>query len=105
MILAVGPLAGDDQKGFPALGKTYDVVFAETARHGRAQIKILSKGDGTWILVEFKLRDARIIPRPAASKTPQTPQTPPVVNKMDPERLWINTQWIVSASELESEKE
>lgn len=87
-----GLSAQADNETFPTPGKTYDVIFAENAQQGHGQIKVIRKGEGSWILVEYTVRLVTSLAPPTAPKT---------ITK----KLWINTQWIVSASEPEVEAE
>ena len=101
LMVAGSPLAQADNENFPNTGRIYDVIFAETARQGNAQIKVIRKGEGTWIFVECT---TTITPRPRVvepgGQLPALEQPKNMTKK-----LWINTQWIVSASEPESEKQ
>ena len=98
---ATGLVAQADNENFPDIGRTYDVIFAENARQASAQIKIIRKGEGSWIFVDYTTRIMARVAPPGPSGTPQlAPNESTTITK----KLWINTQWIVSASEPETEK-
>jgi hypothetical protein len=101
MTVAGSLFAQAENETFPEPGRTYDVFFAENARRDNGQIKVIRKGEGSWIFVEytFKMR-----PRPRVVIPPGAPPPAPEEAKSITKKLWINTQWIVSASEPESEK-
>ena len=92
IMVASGPFAQADNENFPNPGRTYDVIFAENAQHGDGQIKVIRKGEGSWILVEYTTQiKPRVFPPPGSP--------PPPPEEAITKKLWINTQWIVSASE------
>ena len=99
-MVAGSSLAKADNENFPNPGGVYDVTFAETARQGNGQIKVIRKGEGTWVFVEFTQESTR-----RRAVQPGSPQPAPEEPKRIAKKLWINTQWIVSASERESEKQ
>ena len=101
IIIASSPIAQADYSNFPDLGRTYTVIFAENARQGNGQIKVIRKGEGSWIFVEYTTLVHR---RVAPPSPPGTPEPAPEEPKKLTKNLWINTQWIVSASEPETEK-
>jgi len=90
-------LAKAENETFPDLGRTYDVFFAENARRVNGQIKVIRKGEGSWIFVEYTTRYLSIGPAPGTR--PPAPEDFKTTTK----KLWINTQWIVSASEPKTE--
>ena len=101
IIVASSPLAQAANENFPDPGRIYDVIFAENARQGNGQIKVIRKGEGSWILVEYTTQIRTRVALPAPPGTPQpSPEEPKTITK----KLWVNTQWIVSASESEAEK-
>jgi hypothetical protein len=100
IIVAGSSLAKAENENFPTPPPPYDVSFAETARQGNGQIKVIRKGEGTWVFVEF----TQLSPRRRAVQ-PGSPEPAPEEPKKVAKKLWINTQWIVTASEPKSEKQ
>ena len=64
-------------------------MFAENARQGNGQIKVIRKGEGSWIFVEYT---TQIRTRVAPQGQPGTPQPAPEKLKTITKKLWINTQ-------------
>jgi hypothetical protein len=104
IIVASSPIAQADNQTFPELGRTYTVIFAENARQGNGQIKVIRKGEGSWIFVEYTTLIHRRVAPPSPPVPPGTPQPATEEAKRITKNLWINMQWIVSASEPETEK-
>lgn len=103
IMVAGSPFAQAENETFPELGRTYDVFFAENARVVNGQIKVIRKGEGSWIFVEYTV-EVRTRPRVNPPENPPLPPPNPDEAKRTTRKLWINTQWIVSATETESEK-
>ena len=82
-------MAQADNESFPDPGRIYDVMFAENARQGNGQIKVIRKGEGSWIFVEYT---TQIRTRVAPQGQPGTPQPAPEKLKTITKKLWINTQ-------------
>lgn len=101
MAVAGSLLAKAENETFPELGRTYNVSFAENAQKDNGQIKVIRKGEGSWILVEYTFQTP-----PPRQRVVQggTPPSAPVEAKSITKKLWLNTHWIVSASEPEPEK-
>ena len=105
------------QQAFPALGQSYDVSWAQQdGRMADGKIKVIRKGDGPWIFVEYTFIQYLSPPQPAVSmqhtvsgapRPPRPPgpnQEPQVSTTPVTKQLWINTHWILTASELDPEK-
>jgi hypothetical protein len=101
LILASSAFAETESDNFPALGKTYDVTWAESARQVREQIKVLRKGEGSWIFVE----SCYLYSRPQQPSQPGSDAPRGVKLEKGPtKKKWINTRWLIDASEPEAEK-
>ena len=100
-------LAQADNEPFPSIGRIYNVSFTENSRQSGGQIKVIRKGEGSWIFVEYTMRVRQPRPRVVA---PGSQATPPedVTHEAEhtvTKKLWMNTYWMVTASEIEAEKE
>ncbi len=103
IVLASSVLAQTGNENFPAPGRTYNVAWAQGARVGKAQIKVPRKGDGSWIFVEYSHLYLPSLPLPqplpaSGAKPPKPPEW--VKSDVDTREIWINTQWLVDASEI-----
>jgi len=110
------PTALAQDTSFPEVGRTYNVFWApQDGRLADGKIKVIRKADGPWIFVEYTYM--RYDPPAPAAVSSSTPATPPARPKPVPppqldqanwtpvkKQLWINTNWILTASELEPEK-
>ena len=97
---AASLIAQPEKATFPTLRRTYDVEFSENARKQNGQIKVIHKGEGSWIYAEYTFK-VRPGPRIAPPGGPLPPAEEP---KTLTKKMWLNTQWIVSASESEGDK-
>jgi hypothetical protein len=103
IILTSHVLAQADKRPFPALGNTYNVTWAKDAPGGKAQIKVLRTGEGSWIFVEYS---HLYLPSPPQSQPrPPSGEKPPkplewVKSDVNTREMWINTQWLVDATEV-----
>lgn len=102
MAVALSPFAHANNEPFPDPGRTYDVSFAENARQNSGQIKVIRKGEGSWIFVEYTTQD-RLIVVPRGIPGKPRPASEELKLKKITKKLWINTQWIVTASEPEAD--
>lgn len=100
-------LAGESL--FPVVGTSYRLIYA-TRPEGEfwpGEVKIVAKGDGQWVLVEFEHEVTQVVRRrivspesgasPEATKTPKT--TPPTTPTIITQRKWINFALIVAAEQ------
>ncbi len=102
IVLASSALAQTGNENFPAPGRTDNVTWAKDARVGKAQIKVLRKGDGSWIFVEYSHHYLPSLPPQPVPPSGEKPPKPPewVKSDVDNRAIWINTQWLVDASEI-----
>ncbi len=102
---ATGLVAQAENEKFPTPGRIYNVTWPETARRGVGQIKVIRKGEGSWILVEYTQLFMSSVPPPQPnSPASDKPQPPPKMEKGTTKEMWINTQWLIDASEPETDK-
>ena len=93
------PVALAQDASFPDVGRSYDIAWAQDGKLADGKIKVIRKTDGPWIFVEYTYM--KYVPGPPAAPGSQVPRVVPApVTK----QLWVNTRWIVTASELEPEK-
>ena len=109
------PIALAQVATFPDVGKSYNISWAQVGdgRLADGKIKVIRKTDGPWIFVEYTYMrhdPSAHPPRPGIPKPPgsATPPGPPPISQESwtpvTKQLWINTHWIITASELEPEK-
>jgi hypothetical protein len=103
-ILTSHVLAQADQRPFPAVGNTYNVTWAKDSPGGKAQIKVIRKGEGSWIFVEYShlYQPPQPFPPPISDKPPKPLEW--VKSDINKREMWINTQWLVDASEINIDK-
>ncbi len=111
IILASHVSAQADERPFPALGNTYNVTWAKDADVGKGQIKVIRKGEDSWIFVEFSHLYLPRLPQPLPQPKPGPPSSdkppkPPewIKSDVNTREMWINTQWLVDATEINTEK-
>lgn len=107
IILAGHVLAQADERPFPALGNTYNVTWAKDMGLGKGQIKVIRKGEDSWIFVEFS--HLFLPPTPQPKPGPPGSDNPPkppewIKSDVNTREMWINTQWLVDATEINTEK-
>ncbi len=91
---------------FPRIGASYRLTYA-TVPEGAyfpLEVKILAKGDGQWVLVEYERTDFRRTSiRKVGSQAPQEPTpspTPSPTPVVTIERKWINFATLLAADEV-----
>lgn len=87
---------------FPRIGASYQLTYATTPEgtYWPLEVKILAKGDGQWVLVEYERTDymRRSIRKPDSQAAQEaTPSPTPVVTV---ERKWINFATLLAADEV-----
>jgi hypothetical protein len=105
IMTATGLVAHAENESFPASGRSYNVTWPENARRSVAQIKVIRKGEGTWILAEYTPLFMRPVP-PSQPGSPvgDKPLPPPKWEKGPTKEMWINTQMLLDATEVEAEE-
>ena len=98
----IAPFALAQAPAFPAEGRSYDITWAQEGRLSDGRIRVITKTDSPWIFVEYTYKSIKRVATPDSDSVHQTVPNPErtTITK----RLWVNTNWIATASELEPEK-